>query len=107
VLDIKAIRENPEPFRAGLARRNLAEAVDQLLDADALRRKLTSRVEELRADQNRLSKQIGGASGDEKQRLIAQVAQVSAQLKELEPQLVEAEERLDALLAATPNIPHE
>jgi seryl-tRNA synthetase len=107
VLDIKAIRENPEPFRSGLARRNLAEAVDQLLDADALRRKLTSRVEELRADQNRLSKQIGGASGDERQRLIAEVAQVSAQLKELEPQLVEAEERLDALLAATPNIPHE
>ena len=31
VLDIKAIREDPEPFRAGLARRNLAEAVDQLL----------------------------------------------------------------------------
>jgi len=107
VLDIKAIREDPEPFRSGLARRNLAEAVDQLLDADALRRKLTSRVEELRADQNRLSKQIGAASGDEKQRLIAEVAQVSAQLKELEPQLAEADERLDALLAATPNIPHE
>jgi seryl-tRNA synthetase len=106
VLDIKAIREDPEPFRVGLARRNLAEAVDQLLDADALRRKLTTRVEELRADQNRLSKQIGGASGDEKQRLISEVGQVSAELKELEPQLAEAEERLAALLAATPNIPH-
>jgi seryl-tRNA synthetase len=106
VLDIKAIREDPEPFRAGLARRNLAEAVDQLLDADALRRKLTTRVEELRADQNRLSKQIGGASGDEKQRLIAEVGQVSAELKELEPQLAEGGERLAALLAATPNIPH-
>jgi seryl-tRNA synthetase len=105
VLDIKAIREDPEPFRAGLARRNLAEAVDQLLDADALRRKLTTRVEELRADQNRLSKQIGGASRDEKQRLIAEVGHVSAELKELEPQLAEAEERLAALLAATPNIP--
>ena len=106
MLDIKAIREDPEPFRAGLARRNLAEAVDQLLDADALRRKLTTRVEELRADQNRLSKQIGGASGEEKQRLIAEVGQVSAELKELEPQLAEADERLAALLAATPNIPH-
>ena len=107
MLDIKAIREDPEPFRAGLARRNLAGAVDQLLDADALRRKLTTRVEELRADQNRVSKQIGGASGDEKQRLIAEVGQVSAELKELEPQLAEAEQRLAALLAATPNIPHE
>ena len=107
MLDIKAIREDPEPFRAGLARRNLAEAVDQLLDADALRRKLTTRVEELRADQNRLSKEIGGATPDEKQRLIAEVGQISAELKELEPQLAEAEEQLAALLAATPNIPHE
>ena len=107
MLDIKAIREDPEPFRAGLARRNLAETVDRLLGADALRRKLTTRVEELRADQNRLSKKIGGAAPDEKQRLIAEVGQISAELKELEPQLAEAEEQLAALLAATPNIPHE
>jgi hypothetical protein len=31
MLDIKAIREDPEPFRKGLARRNLADAVDALL----------------------------------------------------------------------------
>ena len=45
MLDIKAIRENPDPFRAGLARRNLADAVDQLLAADEHRRAMTARVE--------------------------------------------------------------
>jgi seryl-tRNA synthetase len=106
VLDIKAIREDPEPFRRGLARRNLADAVDQLLTLDERRRALTSRVEGLRAEQNRASKAIGRAQGEEKQRLIAEVSSVSAELKELEPQLADVERELSALLASTPNIPH-
>ena len=106
MLDIKQIREDPDAFRAGLARRNLGEVVDELLAADERRRSLTQRVEELRAAQNRASKAIGRASGDEKQRLIAEVATVSAELKELEPQLDEAEAHLNALLASTPNVPH-
>jgi seryl-tRNA synthetase len=107
VLDVRAIREDPEPFRKGLARRNLAQAVDEILALDERRRTLTARVEELRAKQNRGGKAIGGAEGEEKQRLIAEVAAVSAQVKELEPQLEEAEAQLSDLLARTPNVPHE
>jgi len=106
MLDIKLIREDPEPFRKALARRDLAKRVDELLEADERRRELTKRVEELRAEQNRASKAIGGAQGDERQRLIQEVAKVSAELKELEPQLAEAETALSLLLAATPNLPH-
>jgi seryl-tRNA synthetase len=107
MLDIKAIREDPERFRAGLARRDLAGAVDEILAADERRRALTAKVEELRAEQNKASKTIGRAEGDEKQRLIDEVARVSAELKQLEPQLDEANEALTSLLATTPNIPHE
>jgi seryl-tRNA synthetase len=107
VLDIRAIREDPEPFRRGLARRNLAEAVDQLLELDRRRRELTVQVEELRAEQNRAGKQIGKAQGEEKQRLIDQVGEVSARLKALEPELGSAEAGLNDLLARTPNVPHE
>jgi seryl-tRNA synthetase len=107
LLDIKRIREDPDPFRKALARRGLDDAVDRLLDADERRRTLTARVEELRAEQNRASKAIGAASGDEKQGLIDEVAKVSAELKELEPQLAAADEELDGLLAETPNVPHE
>src|SRR6266487_3388999 len=106
MLDIKLIREDPEPFREALARRGLAERVDELLAADERRRELTRRVEKLRAEQNRSSKAIGGAQGDEKQRLIAEVAKVSAELKELDPELAEAETALTLLLASTPNLPH-
>ena len=106
MLDVKAIREDPEPFRAGLARRNMADAVDRLLAADERRRALTAEVEELRAGQNRASKQIGGAQGDEKRKLIAEVSKVSAELKRLEPKLEEAERTLSELLASVPNVPH-
>ena len=107
MLDVRAIREDPEPFRRGLARRNLADAVDRILQADERRRELTARVEELRAEQNRKGKEIGGAQGEDKQRLIAEVGTVSAELKELEPQLEEAEAALNGVLAETPNVPHE
>ena len=107
MLDIRAIREDPERFRAGLGRRNMADAVDQLLEADERRRSLTVRVEELRAEQNRASKQIGKAQGDEKQNLIAAVAEVSKEIQKLEPQLAEAESALNTLLARVPNLPHE
>jgi seryl-tRNA synthetase len=107
VLDIKAIRENPDQFRKGLARRNLAEVVDELLAADERRRALTAQVEDLRAQHNAASKAIGAAQGEEKKTLIEQVARVSAELKELEPQLEEAEAALRDLLDRTPNVPHE
>ena len=107
MLDIKAVRDDPERFRTALARRDLGDAVDELLAADERRRSLTARVDELRAEQNKASKAIGRAQGDEKQKLIDDVARVSAELKELEPQLAEAEASLASLLAATPNLPHD
>ena len=107
MLDVKRIREDPDPFRAALTRRGLGDAVDALLAADETRRALTAEVEELRAEQNRLSKATGAAQGEEKQRLIEEVSKASALLKEREPQLAEADEELNRLLAVTPNVPHE
>jgi seryl-tRNA synthetase len=109
VLDLKAIREDPERFRSALARRGeaLAADVDRLLDADRRWRELTSRVEELRAEQNRGSKAVGKAAGDERDRLIAEVRKVSEELAKLEPELASAEEELQALLSRLPNAPHD
>jgi seryl-tRNA synthetase len=106
VLDVRAIREDPEPFRAGLARRGLGDAVDQILKVDERRRELLAEVERLRAEQNQLSKSIGAAQGEERQRLIRQVAAVSAGVKELEPELERVEAELEEVLARTPNVPH-
>ncbi len=106
MLDVKAIREDPAPFRSGLSRRGLDSAVDEILALDERRRALTTKVDDLRAAQNRASKSIGSAQGDQKQALIAEVAKVSAELKELEPELAGVDAEMTTLLARTPNIPH-
>ena len=107
MLDVKAIRENPEHARKALARRGMAEAVDELLEFDEGRRELTARVEQLRAEQNRASKAIGKAQGDERTRLIEEVSKVSAEIERLHPELEEAEKRLADALARVPNLPDE
>ena len=104
MLDLKAIRDDPDSYRAAMARRGAAEDLEELITLDAKRRELTVRVEDLRAEQNRASKQIGAAKGDEKQRLIEEVSVVSAGLKELEPELEAAAEGIEALLARLPNV---
>jgi seryl-tRNA synthetase len=107
VLDVRAIRDDPEAFRKALARRGAADAVDQILALDERRRSLTAEVESLRAEQNRASKQIGGAQGDERQQLIAEVAQVSERLERVQPLLEAVDAELRDVLARTPNVPHE
>jgi seryl-tRNA synthetase len=109
VLDLKAVRDDPERFRTGLARRSpaFAEDVERLLELDRERRELTAEVEELRAEQNRASRAIGAAEGGERERLIGSVRSVSERLSELEPRLASAEERLRAQLDRLPNLPHD
>ena len=106
MLDLRAIRDDPGTFRAGLDRRGAGADLDRLLELDARWRDLTVRVEHLRAEQNRSSKDIGRAEGEERDRLIAAVKAVSGELKELEPDLADATEERDVLLSRLPNPPH-
>ncbi|HXF35606.1 MAG TPA: serine--tRNA ligase [Actinomycetota bacterium] len=107
MLDLRAIREDPGPFRRGLARRGAGGLLDRLLERDAVHRELTGRVEELRARRNRASKEIGRAEGEDRERLIRDVKEISAQLDRLEPELEEARAEVERLLAELPNVPHE
>ncbi|MGH2556818.1 MAG: serine--tRNA ligase [Actinomycetota bacterium] len=107
MLDLKAIREDPEPYRKALARRGAAEDLDRALALDEERRKLTVRVEELRAEQNRGSKEVAAATPDERQEVIERLKPISETLRGLEPQLARAEDELAELLAAIPNVPDE
>jgi seryl-tRNA synthetase len=107
--DLRAIREDPQSFDAGLARRGLEPASTAILQADESRRAVTTRAQEAQARRNEASKAIGAAMGKgDKATADALKAEVAA-LKETLPALEEEERRLgaelDALLAALPNIP--
>jgi seryl-tRNA synthetase len=108
VLDLRAIREDPGPARAALARRGAADDLDQLLALDARRRELLPEVEGRRAAQNAASDEIAAAKreGGDASEVIERMKSVSAELKALQAELAEVEERRDALAATLPNLPH-
>jgi seryl-tRNA synthetase len=83
--------------------------VDDLLALDARRRELLPELEQLRAEKNRASKRIGELqrSGEDASDAIAEVKQSSGREKELDEELRAVQERLDAGLAALPNLPDE
>ena len=76
-----------------------------MLALDQDRRKLVARVEELRAEQNRGSKLVRDATGEERQRLIESLRAVSDELKRLEPELARIEEEVQTEAARLPNLP--
>ncbi|MEK6276505.1 MAG: serine--tRNA ligase [Actinomycetota bacterium] len=107
MLDLKAIREDPDGARAALARRGAGEEIDELVRLDARRRELLPEIEDGRARQNRASDEIAEAkrSGGDAAAQIAEMRELAGRIKELESELAEVEEQLDRLLTALPNLP--
>jgi len=107
MLDLRSIREDPEPARAALRRRGAAEALDDLLRLDERRREILPELEEGRARRNRASEDIAqlkreGKDADEP---IAEMRELGARLKEQEAELARVEAELDELAATLPNLP--
>jgi seryl-tRNA synthetase len=108
VLDLRQIREDPEPAREALRRRGVdAALLDEALERDERRRALLPELEQLRQSKNEASKRIGELQrqGADASEAIAEVKGVSAREKELEDELRRVEERRAAVLAALPNLP--
>jgi seryl-tRNA synthetase len=107
MLDLRRIREDPGPARSALARRGAAEALDEVLKADARRRELLPRVEEGRARRNRVSDEIAELKrrGEHAEELIGEMRELGPALKKLEDELTEVERTRDELAATLPNLP--
>lgn len=105
MLDIKLIRENTELVGQGLEKRGDAFALEGILEVDERYRSLLRRTEELRAQHNEASKQLGETK-EKPPELIAQMRQLGEQISSLQQQTREAKAELDSLLLELPNIPH-
>jgi seryl-tRNA synthetase len=107
--DIKAIRDNPEAFDAGLKRRGLAPMSPSLLAIDERRRAAILASEQAQARRNSASKEIGDAkkAKDEVRanKLMAEVAELKTRMPELEAAAKTADEELFRELSAIPNLP--
>jgi seryl-tRNA synthetase len=107
MIDIKTIRENPELLKDGLKRRQMeTDVVDTLARLDEQRRVLLTQAEELKAERNKVSKEIS-TSRDKTERevKIASMRGVGNQIEELDAKVKTVEEELDGLIATVPNNP--
>jgi seryl-tRNA synthetase len=100
VIDLKAARQEPDRYRAALARRGAAADFDALLAADASWRGHTERAEALRAAQKKSSK--GKPPGPAE---IADLRQLKEELAQAEAEQAHAARQRDELLSRIPNLP--
>ena len=111
MLDIRLIREKAEFVRARLATRGGGDEpkIDEVLGADAERRKLETVLQQLNADRNRLSKEIGKklARGEAADELQERVREIGDQIASLNVQAAAAEAEQNNLLLQIANLPHE
>lgn len=99
MIDAKAARNDPDRYRAALARKGAAEDFDTWLDADKRWRELVPKVDDLRSRQK-----LQGKPTPEQ---VEELKQIKEELRESEERLVSAAGERDAALEALPNPPHE
>jgi seryl-tRNA synthetase len=112
MLDVRLIRENPDFVRERLATRNGGDEakVSEALALDEERRTLLAEVEQLKAQRNRVSKEIGVLMGQKKlaeaEGKKAETKQIGDRITELDAKVKQAEDARDAVLIRLPNLPH-
>jgi seryl-tRNA synthetase len=106
MLDLRAIRKNPEVFDRGWARRGLAPQTPVILDLDERHRSAITEMQELQSRRNEVSKEIGkvksqGGNADE---LMSEVSSIKEKLQSLENKSESLGNEMHDLLSGLPNI---
>jgi seryl-tRNA synthetase len=107
MFDVKWIRDNPEAFDRGRARRNLPRLSAEIVALDAKRRAAQTSWQEMQARRNELSKQIGQlkSKGQDAGAVMAEVAGLKDKMAEAETAEQALAKELEAILATQPNLP--
>ena len=113
MLDIKLIREKTDFVKQRLATRGAGDEtkIDELLKLDEARRKTLAEVETLKAERNKVSKEIGALMGQKKlaeaEAKKTETKDLGEKISALDKAAAEIEIARDALMLQLPNLPHE
>jgi seryl-tRNA synthetase len=102
MLDIKYIRDNADLIKKGARDKRNNIDLDLLLKLDAEIRPLQTTWEELQATRNRLSKEIGKASPDQREAMKVEVQDVKAKMEKIEAELAAKKPEFEAMLLLVP-----
>lgn len=109
MLDLKFIRSHQEIVKDALAKRSNDFDLDQVLVWDEKRRGIIAESEKLKNSRNTLSQEVGRlkAAKQDATELMDEVRGISRQIKEMDQELADLDEKLKQELLLIPNIPHE
>lgn len=109
MLDIKRIRNNPEEIVEALKKRRGEYPIQKLLDTDEKRREVIQKVESMKAEQNKLSKQVPQMkkNGEDTTELFKNLKKLSDDIKKLDDDLKDIDEEIREYLMEIPNTPNK
>jgi len=107
MLDIKFIRENPEKVKEGIRKKGVEVDLDEILRLDEKRRKLQKRIDEIRAQKNKASREIVRLKEAEREKLLKELKELDKEGDILEKEFKEIEKKFWDLMAKVPNLPFD
>lgn len=111
MLDIKRIKEHPDRVKAGLRAKETPcdEEVDRILELDQIRRDMIYQTEQLKAEQNKVSKSIPQLkkAGEDTAPVFARMSELKATIAGNDEKLREVEAEYRVLMLSLPNLPDE
>lgn len=107
MLDIKAIRSNPEAVKKKLARRGQEFRIDDILKLDEERRKVIYEVEELKGRKNKVSEEVAKLkkAKQDAEAMVLEMRKVSERIKELDERVRLMDDEITNILLTIPNTP--
>ncbi len=107
MFDLKTIRDDPDSFDRGLARRGLPAKTPEILALDRHWREAQTQAQEMQAERNKLAREIGAlkSKGGDAGELMRRVAESKDEEARLEAEASRRKAEIDALLAGIPNLP--
>ena len=107
MLDINLIRKDPEFVKAALAKREYEVDFTELLQWDARRKEIIAEGEALKAERNRINKEIPRLKkeGADVSAVMAQMKESGEKVKSLDEELRQIEAKIEEFVAALPNLP--
>ena len=109
MLDIKTLRNEPDKIRQALKNRNNDLDITPAIELDLQRREILAEVEQMKAKQNEITKQIPQMkkAGESTDAVFAEMKELSGEIKELDAKVSEIDEQLRGYMLRIPNIPND
>ncbi|MEO7804421.1 MAG: serine--tRNA ligase [Actinomycetota bacterium] len=106
MIDLKALRQDPELFTESMRKRGAKVDIDALVKLDSRYREVLADVEQVRAERNDANKAVSRANDAERPDALSRARSAGERSKGLEEDLTKKKEELDRVLGAVPNLVH-